>query len=70
MASRRAGNPGKFNRNQPLGMPIGSVRAILALALVGACVGLALAGVVSGDKIANLAELAVLFYFGSKALGK
>lgn len=50
-----------FDKTQPLWLPKGSVRAILALGLVAAVVIGA-----GGDVIQTLATAVVAFYFGSK----
>jgi hypothetical protein len=51
----------------PLWMPYGSVRALLAIALVFvACVGFML-DKVSGEGFVSLASAVVAFYFGTKA---
>ena len=53
-------------KDEALGLPIGSIRAILALILVlSACAGFFL-GKVSGEFIAGLTGTAIGFYFGSK----
>jgi hypothetical protein len=51
-----------FNPRQPLWLPAGSVRAIMALGLVGAII----AGV-GGDPVSTLAAAVVAFYFGQKS---
>ena len=57
---------------KPLGMPIGSVRALLALLLVGAVVIGYLYSVLTGssrptdDQMVNLALVALAFYFAGK----
>ena len=48
---------------KPLGLPIGSVRAILAIALVGATIALAFLGRIDGKEIVTLAAVVVTFYF-------
>jgi len=48
---------------KPLGLPIGSVRAILALALTGAVIGLAFLGRVDAKDLIILATMALAFYF-------
>lgn len=45
--------------DQPLGLPAGSVRAVIALALIGAFI----AGVV---EVKDLAAVVVGFYFGTR----
>lgn len=50
-----------FNKSQPLWLPRGSVRAILAIALVAAVI----VGT-GGDVIETLATAVVAFYFGAK----
>lgn len=50
-----------FDKTQPLWLPKGSVRAILAIALVAAVI----IGT-GGDVIQTLATAVVSFYFGSK----
>lgn len=51
-----------FNKNQPLWLPKGSGRLIMALALVAAVIAQ-----LGGDTVATLATAAVAFYFGVKA---
>ncbi len=51
-----------FNRNQPLWLPKGSGRLIMALMLIGAVI----AGT-GGDTVSTLATAVVAFYFGTKA---
>jgi hypothetical protein len=48
---------------RPLGLPVGSVRAILALALTAAVIGLAFLGRLDPAKVFDLAILALGFYF-------
>jgi len=50
-----------FDKTQPLWLPKGSVRAILAIALVSAVI----VGT-GGDVIQTLATAVVAFYFGAK----
>ena len=50
----------KFNNSQPLWMPQGSVRAILALLIVVAVVA------VAPDQVADLAKIVVPAYFVAK----
>lgn len=54
-----------MNASQPLGLPAGSVRALLALTVVLAFVGLC---VWRGDipSLKDIVLMAVSFYFGSK----
>ena len=59
-----------FNRNQALGLPKGSVRAILALLMVGALTIAFLAGAVQSDQFIPLAAVAVGFYFGARSDAK
>jgi hypothetical protein len=49
-----------LNPRQPLWLPAGSVRAIMALALVAAVVA------VDPSKAADMAAVVVAFYFASK----
>lgn len=54
--------------DKPLGLPEGSVRAIIAISLVGTLIYLAVtatAGFESGD-IKSMVAVAVGFYFGQK----
>jgi len=51
-----------FDPNQPLWLPKGSIRAILALGLVAAVI----IGT-GGDVIQTLATAVISFYFGTKA---
>ena len=55
------------NANQPLWLPPGSVRAILALVLVLAVVALAFAGRIDAKEVLPLASLEVGAYFVQKA---
>jgi hypothetical protein len=57
-----------INKNQPLGLPTGSVRAILALLVVAPIAVLALkSGItLSGDQFVGLASLVLLAYFANK----
>lgn len=50
-----------FDKTQPLWLPKGSIRAILAIALVAAVIIGA-----GGDVIQTLATAVVAFYFGAK----
>lgn len=52
-----------LNRNQPLWMPGGSVRSILALVLVLATVALVLSGQPAPDNFYALVVAVVSFYF-------
>ena len=56
-----------LNPDQPLGLPEGSVRALLALGLVGVACYLAIVGTVSADAFLTLAAMAAAFYFGKAA---
>lgn len=56
-----------LNPKQPLWLPQGSVRAILALVLVIAVVGLSFAALVDPEKLVELAVMVIAFYFGAKA---
>lgn len=55
-----------MNPRQPLWLPPGSVRAILALMLVTATIALAFLGLLDPGTMATLATAAVAFYFGQK----
>ncbi len=55
-----------FNPKQPLWLPQGSVRAILALVLVTAVVALAFLGLITADRLVELAAVVVAFYFAGK----
>lgn len=55
-----------MNRSQPLWMPRGSVRAILALALVGALIALVLTGQAVNEGFAAIAASVVAYYFAGK----
>lgn len=48
---------------EPLGMPTGSVRAVLALVLVVASVAGFLLGKIEADQFMQLATMALAFYF-------
>lgn len=56
-----------FDPKQPLWLPRGSVRAILAIALTGVICGLAAVGTVSGDAFLAVQASVIAFYFGTKA---
>jgi len=56
-----------FNPKQPLWLPQGSVRAILALGLVGSVVFLAVIGTVDATRVVELASIVAAFYFAGKA---
>jgi hypothetical protein len=55
-----------MNRSQPLWMPRGSVRAILALTLVFALIALVLAGQPIPEPFAPIVASVVAFYFAGK----
>lgn len=61
-----------WNKNQPLGLPVGSVRAILALLVISPITYLALKSgiVLSGDQFVGLASLVLLAYFAAKPAPK
>lgn len=48
---------------KPLGLPIGSVRAILAIGLVGSIIGAVFLGMLEAKELVPLATLALGFYF-------
>lgn len=54
-----------FNFNEPLGLPQGSVRAIITLLLILAVIFMAFTGVVS-EFIISLAAAAFGYYFGTR----
>jgi hypothetical protein len=56
-----------FDRKQPLWLPPGSVRSIIALVLVVAVITLAFRGAVDAKELLPLASLVVGAYFVSKA---
>lgn len=58
-----------FDPKQPLWLPQGSVRAILAIALIVSAVALAFAGKVDPAKIVELAVLVAAFYFAARPRG-
>jgi len=51
---------------RPLGLPRGSVRAILALGLVGDVIALSLVGLVDAKDVVALAGIALAFYFAGR----
>lgn len=56
-----------MNPNEPLGLPHGSVRAILALMVVGATVGAyALSGQVA-EGLIGIAGMVIGYYFGTRS---
>ena len=57
----------KANNKQPLWMPQGSVRSILALALTGVTCAMALGGTISGETFLTVQAVVVSFYFGTKS---
>lgn len=56
----------KANNKQPLWLPEGSVRSILALLLVGVTCFLAVTGSITGEAFLTIAAAVTAFYFGSK----
>ena len=58
-----------MNKNQPLWMPSGSVRAILALMLVIVTCYLAVSSQITGEAFLTIASAVVAFYFGTKQQG-
>lgn len=50
-------------KNEPLALPRGSVRAILAVGLVASVVAGFLLGKIDGDSLMQLATMAMAFYF-------
>ena len=56
-----------FDPKQPLWLPVGSVRAIIALVIVAAVVVLAFAGRLDPKELLPLASLVVGAYFVQKA---
>ena len=58
-----------MNPNGPLGLPKGSVRALLAVSLVGASVYGFVAGQIAGDQFLQLVTMAAAFYFLDKRNG-
>jgi hypothetical protein len=67
--SYRSPQPPLLNRNQPLYLPKGSVRAVLALLVIAPVFLLALASniVLSGDQFVGLVTLVLTAYFVDKA---
>lgn len=55
-----------LSRFDPLWMPAGSVRSILALGLVGGVVAGFFLGMIQGDAVVQLASVAVAFYFAGR----
>lgn len=60
-----------FQKNQPLGLPRGSVRAILALLVIAPVTFISLKSGVTftGDQVIGLASLVMTAYFVAKAGG-
>lgn len=56
-----------MNPNQPLWLPPGSVRAVLALMLVGVLSYLAVTGQIKAESFIGIVAAVVAFYFGTKA---
>jgi uncharacterized membrane protein YoaK (UPF0700 family) len=56
-----------LNPKAPLWLPYGSVRAILAILLVGVVCVMALQGQITGDAFLTIAAMAAAFYFGAKS---
>ena len=56
-----------FDKTQPLWMPPGSVRSILALALTGVTCVMALQAQISGETFLTIQATVVAFYFGTKS---
>lgn len=56
-----------FDLKQPLWMPKGSVRALIALSLTAVTCYLAVAGAISGESFLAVQGTVAAFYFGAKA---
>lgn len=56
-----------MNSKAPLWLPYGSIRALLALALVGVTCVMALTDRITGEAFLTLVSAVVAFYFGTKA---
>ena len=56
-----------FTRNQPLWLPRGSVRSLLALAVVGGGVYAAFVSADAADRLLPLAGAALAYYFRERA---
>lgn len=56
-----------FNPKAPLWMPYGSIRGLLALALVGVTCVLALNGSITGEAFLTIVAVVIGFYFGAKS---
>lgn len=59
-----------FNAQEPLGLPKGSVRALLALGLVAAAIGGFAMKMIPGDQFVQLVTMAAAFYFLDKRNGE
>ncbi len=57
-----------MNSNEPLWLPRGSVRAILAILLVGVLCVLALNAQIDAAAFLGIVAAVVAFYFGTKAV--
>ena len=55
---------------EPLGLPKGSVRAILAVTTIGGAVAMYMAGITVPDWLISMAGTAFGFYFGTRAAAK
>jgi len=55
-----------FNKNLPLGLPEGSVRAIIALSVVGVALAKFFIDDAVPDQLLAIVGVAVGFYFGSR----
>lgn len=53
--------------NEPLGLPKGSVRAILAIIVTGSCIGGLILRPESGTQILPALTAILAFYFGSRS---
>lgn len=58
-----------FNNFEPLWMPRGSVRALLAIGLVGSVAGGFFMGMIEAKDLVQLAGIAVAFYFAGRQNG-
>ena len=58
-----------FNASEPLGLPEGSVRALIALAATAAVIYLFVTGQVVPDQLMTVTTLVIGYYFGARVDG-
>jgi hypothetical protein len=58
-----------LNSSEPLGLPKGSVRALIALSIVGAGIYAFLSGKISTEQFITVTSIVTGFYFATKTNG-